>query len=124
MSSMNRKEFLAVTGSLLAGQLLARAQSVTAHDAVNVGLIGVGLFHIDTSHQLFDNFRVWDPKGMPIFADGFDGSDVLPAGWKLIGSSVYRGVERGLGPQLDAVGWHPFYGADPDSPAYRSYRQD
>jgi len=45
---MNRKEFLAVTGSLLAGQLLARAQSVPAHDAVNVGLIGVG--NRGTSH--------------------------------------------------------------------------
>ena len=85
---------------------------------------GVGLFHIDTDNQAFDNFRVRSPTGTAIFADGFDGADVLPAGWKFVGSGVYRPVEKGLGPQLDAIGWHPFYGADPDSPAYRSYRQD
>ncbi|MBM3242774.1 discoidin domain-containing protein [Candidatus Poribacteria bacterium] len=33
-------------------------------------------------------------------------------------------AENGLGKQLDAIGWHPFYQTDPDSPAYRSYRED
>ncbi len=31
---------------------------------------------------------------------------------------------RELGPQLDAVGWHPFYQIDPDERVYRNYRQD
>lgn len=33
-------------------------------------------------------------------------------------------LREGLGPELDAIGWHPWYQADPDTPAYRNYKQD
>lgn len=39
---MNRKDFLALTGTLLAGQLIAPARAAAAGDAIAVGLIGVG----------------------------------------------------------------------------------
>jgi len=33
-------------------------------------------------------------------------------------------LKAGLGPQIDAIGWHPFYQADVNSPAFRSYRSN
>lgn len=33
-------------------------------------------------------------------------------------------LEERLGPELDAIGWHPFYQTDPDTPGYRNYKQD
>jgi myo-inositol 2-dehydrogenase / D-chiro-inositol 1-dehydrogenase len=39
---MNRKEFLATTGTLVAGAVLTPAWAAAASDTINVGLIGVG----------------------------------------------------------------------------------
>jgi len=39
-------------------------------------------------------------------------------------NSILACLSEGLGPELDAIGWHPFYQTDPDTPAYRNYKQD
>jgi hypothetical protein len=39
-------------------------------------------------------------------------------------NAILACLSEGLGPELDAIGWHPFYQTAPDSPAYRSYRRD
>jgi hypothetical protein len=85
----------------------------------------VGLFHTETPVQAFDNFRAAGPGGKAIFEDAFGAAEnSLPAGWQISGGCLYSAVEKGLGTQLDAIGWHPWYGVDPDNPAYRSYRKD
>jgi len=33
-------------------------------------------------------------------------------------------LRRGVGPLVDVIPWHPFYGTHQDSPEYRSYRND
>jgi hypothetical protein len=33
-------------------------------------------------------------------------------------------LEEGIGPLVDVLAWHPFYQADPETPAYRSYVSD
>jgi hypothetical protein len=33
-------------------------------------------------------------------------------------------LQRGLGPLVDVIPWHPFYGTRQDSPEYRGYRRD
>ena len=42
MQPMNRKEFLALTGTLLANQMIPSSRAAAPSDAINVGLIGVG----------------------------------------------------------------------------------
>jgi hypothetical protein len=33
-------------------------------------------------------------------------------------------LKRGVGPLVDVIPWHPFYGTHQDSPEYRNYRED
>ncbi|MBI2844079.1 MAG: discoidin domain-containing protein [Armatimonadetes bacterium] len=82
----------------------------------------VGMFHNYSPSQLFDNFRVYDLQGNLMFEDQFSGPNGPAPGWTLVSPSSW-GIEPGLGAQLDAIGWHPFYQTDPDSSAYRNYRQ-
>jgi len=38
--------------------------------------------------------------------------------------SILACLREGLGPELDAIGWHPWYQTDPDTHNYRNYKQD
>jgi hypothetical protein len=73
--------------------------------------------------QTFDNFRVFDTQGKKLFEDLFSGPDRPAEDWQIV-APVLAKVDKGLAQQIDAIGWHPFYQTDPDSPAYRNYRQN
>jgi len=47
---------------------------------------------------------------------------LLLGGAALFDQKFLRGcLDEGVGPLVDAIGWHPFYSTDPDSEAYRNY---
>lgn len=83
-----------------------------------------GVFHNVGARQAFDNFQVTGAQGQTILADQFQQPDGKAAGWEIAFPMGGRMMfEKGLGPQLDAIGWHPFYQTDPDSPDFRNYKR-
>ena len=82
----------------------------------------VGLFHNLTPKQEFDNFEVSDASGKKVLEERFDRPDGPFEDWDL-GDVAFSNPEK-ISHLIDAVGWHPFYQTEPDSPAYRTYRQD
>lgn len=80
-----------------------------------------GLFHNVTAKQSYDNFSIADDSGKILFNDDFNQADGEPKQWDM-SSSVFVNPEK-IGPDIDAVGWHPWYQTDPDSQAYKHYRE-
>lgn len=89
----------------------------------------VGLFHEGLTVQRFDNFELTDSQGKRVYFEPFDGPNGLANGWSIVtgaisGGRLWKQVKADLASQIDAIGWHPCYQADPDSHAYRRYRQE
>ena len=82
----------------------------------------IGLFHNVTSDQSFDNVKVLNKDGKTIFEDNFDEPDGRASNW-IVAFGGWEEIEPGIGPQLDAIGFHICYGHDPDSGYGQSYRQ-
>jgi hypothetical protein len=96
----------------------------TTHEIRHFNQAGAfGLFHNVGAPQQFANFRVCDPKGKTLAEHRFEGGTGPPSGWTFHAGRPAK-IEKGLAQQLDALGWHPFYQADPDSAEYRRYRLD
>ncbi len=95
----------------------------TSHQCQSVPDEGrVGLFQNVSPRQDFDNFRASDLNGKILFEDAFDDAAASAEKWKTSGNNFV--APEKIGPALNAVGWHPFYQMDPDSPSLRSYRED
>ena len=97
------------------------------HRIVHCRLPGrVGLFHHVIPNvivaQRYGNFRVEDAQGNVLFADDFNRVDGPAQGWVCADDDFVP--SESLAPLVSAVGWHPFYQADPDSRSYRTYRAE
>ncbi len=76
------------------------------HQLNDAGAVGLGQF---TMEQSFDNFRVTDLEGRTLYREDFNGIDgSVPAGLKYAcGDTGANPIPKGLGPRIDAIGWHP-----------------
>ena len=74
---------------------------------------GVGLFHNLGARQTFANFHVAAPDGRTILSEQFNRAGGKLSGWKLVEGSWMNASAKIVAAQLDAIGWHPFYQADP-----------
>lgn len=88
-----------------------------------------GLFHEGPGIQLFDDFELKDVSGKRVFFDPFRGPNGLANGWSIVtgaisGGRLWKPVGTGLASQIDAIGWHPCYQADPDSYEFKRYRKE
>ena len=82
----------------------------------------IGLFHNLVPEQRFDNFVAKDLSGMSLFEDDFNRPDETPKNWDM-GDSAFVNPRK-IAHLIDAIGWHPWYQADPSSHAYRHYAKD